>query len=66
MAFVSYTHLDVYKRQVGDIAHIQARIGSRCQITPMPERALLALQGPQAVTVLSRLAPGVEKLVRCV
>jgi aminomethyltransferase len=29
----------------------------------MPERALLALQGPQAVTALSRLAPGVEKLV---
>jgi aminomethyltransferase len=29
----------------------------------MPEFALLALQGPQAVTALSRLAPGVEKLV---
>jgi aminomethyltransferase len=49
--------------KVGDIAHIQARIGARCQVTPMPERALLALQGPQAVTVLSRLSPGVEKLV---
>jgi aminomethyltransferase len=47
----------------GDIAHIQARIGLRCQVVPMPEMALLALQGPQAVTVLSRLAPGVEKLV---
>ena len=49
--------------KVGDIAHIQARIGTRCQVIPMPERALLALQGPQAVTALSRLAPGVEKLV---
>jgi len=49
--------------KVGDIAHIQAKIGSRCQVIPMPEFALLALQGPQAVTVLSRLAPGVEKLV---
>jgi len=49
--------------KVGDIAHIQAKIGSRCQVIPMPERALLALQGPQAVTALSRLAPGVEKLV---
>ena len=29
----------------------------------MPEMALLALQGPQAVNALSRLAPGVEKLV---
>src|SRR5450830_528294 len=49
--------------KVGDIAHIQAKIGSRCQVIPMPERALLALQGPQAVAALSRLAPGVEKLV---
>jgi aminomethyltransferase len=49
--------------KVGDIAHIQAKIGHRCQVIPMPERALLALQGPQAVTALSRLAPSVEKLV---
>ena len=49
--------------KIGDIAHIQAKIGTRCQVIPMPEKALLALQGPQAVTVLSRLAPGVEKLV---
>ncbi|WP_296444668.1 glycine cleavage system aminomethyltransferase GcvT, partial [Rhodoferax sp. UBA5149] len=49
--------------KVGDIAHIQAKIGTRCQVIPMPEMALLALQGPQAVTVLLRLCPGVEKLV---
>ena len=49
--------------KVGDMAHIQAKIGTRCQVIPMPERALLALQGPQAVAALSRLAPGVEKLV---
>lgn len=49
--------------KVGDIAHIQAKIGSRCDVITMPEYALLALQGPQAVTALSRLAPGVEKLV---
>jgi aminomethyltransferase len=49
--------------KVGDLAHIQAQIGQRCQVIPMPEMALLALQGPQAVTALSRLAPGVEKLV---
>ncbi len=49
--------------KVGDIAHIQARIGQRCQVIPMPERALLALQGPQAVTALQRLLPGVEALV---
>lgn len=49
--------------KVGDIAHIQARIGQRCQVIPMPDQALLALQGPQAAAVLARLAPGVEKLV---
>jgi len=49
--------------KAGDIAHIQTHIGTRCDVIPMPERALLALQGPQAVTALSRLAPGVERLV---
>ncbi|MBH1957965.1 MAG: glycine cleavage system aminomethyltransferase GcvT [Burkholderiales bacterium] len=49
--------------KAGDIAHIQARIGQRCEVIPMPEMALLALQGPQAVTALQRLAPGVEQLV---
>ena len=49
--------------KVGDIAHIQQKIGARCEVIPMPEMALLALQGPQAVTALSRLAPAVEKLV---
>ncbi|UJW82126.1 glycine cleavage system aminomethyltransferase GcvT [Hydrogenophaga sp. SL48] len=47
----------------GDLAHIQARIGGRCTVTPQFDRALLALQGPQAVTALQRLLPGVEKLV---
>ena len=46
-----------------DIAHIQQKIGTRCKVIPMLEMALLALQGPLAVTALSRLAPGVEKLV---
>ena len=49
--------------KAGDIAHMQARIGSRCQIVPLPERGLLALQGPKAVDALKRLVPGVEKLV---
>jgi aminomethyltransferase len=49
--------------KAGDIAHIQARIGGRCRVVPMPERALLALQGPQAVTALQRLLPDVGKLV---
>ena len=49
--------------KTGDIDHIQQKIGSRCEVITMPERALLALQGPQAVAALSRLVSGVEKLV---
>jgi aminomethyltransferase len=47
----------------GDLAHIQAHIGKRCQVEPQFDRALLALQGPQAVTALTRLLPGVAQLV---
>lgn len=46
-----------------DIAHIQSRIASRCEVIALPERALLALQGPQAATALARLIPGVTALV---
>ena len=46
-----------------DIAHLQQRIGTQCTITPMPDQALLALQGPLAVTALARMVPGVTSLV---
>ena len=46
-----------------DMAHLQQRIGSHCTITPLPDQALLALQGPMAVTALARLVPGVTSLV---
>jgi aminomethyltransferase len=49
--------------KTADIAHIQARIGQQCSVTPMPERALPALQGPHAVTALARLIPAVTQLV---
>ncbi|MBT9501146.1 MAG: glycine cleavage system aminomethyltransferase GcvT [Burkholderiaceae bacterium] len=48
--------------KVQDIAHMQATIGDKCQVLPLPDQALLALQGPQAVTALSRLNPDVAKL----
>jgi aminomethyltransferase len=48
--------------KVQDIAHMQAKIGGQCQVIPLPDQALLALQGPQAVTALSRLNPEVAKL----
>ena len=49
--------------KAGDIEHMRQRIGSRCRITPLPDRGLLALQGPKAVDALKRIVPGVEKLV---
>jgi aminomethyltransferase len=49
--------------KVADIQHIQDRIGRRCEVVPLPGRALLALQGPRAVEALQRVVPGVEKLV---
>jgi aminomethyltransferase len=49
--------------KVGDITHIQDKIGAHCAVLPMPDQALLALQGPQAVTALSRLLTGLDKLV---
>ncbi|MFT3821737.1 MAG: glycine cleavage system aminomethyltransferase GcvT [Rubrivivax sp.] len=48
--------------KTADIAHLQTRVGSRCAVVPLPERALLALQGPQAAAALARLAPGVAGL----
>jgi aminomethyltransferase len=49
-------------RKDADLAHIQAKLSDACEIEPMFARGLLALQGPQAVTVLSRLAPSVAGL----
>jgi len=49
--------------KAGDIAHIQQKISALCDVIPSPDMALLALQGPLAVTALQRLSPGVEKLV---
>ncbi|HZF84255.1 MAG TPA: glycine cleavage system aminomethyltransferase GcvT [Burkholderiaceae bacterium] len=47
----------------GDLALIQQKIGDRCQVQPLPDHALLALQGPQAAAVLARLSPGIERFV---
>ena len=49
--------------KAADLAHLQEKIGARCAVRPLPGRALLALQGPQAAAVLARLAPGVERFV---
>jgi aminomethyltransferase len=49
--------------KAGDIAHMQGKIGQRCDIITLPTQGLLALQGPLAVDALQRVVPGVEKLV---
>ena len=49
--------------KAADIAHLRERIGSACTVEPMPDRALLALQGPQAAAVVKRLAPSLADLV---
>ncbi|CAN7284434.1 glycine cleavage system aminomethyltransferase GcvT [Rhizobacter sp. LjRoot28] len=43
--------------KAADIAHLQTQIGHRCGVHPMPEQALLALQGPKAVEALEHLDP---------
>ncbi|HEY2560843.1 MAG TPA: glycine cleavage system aminomethyltransferase GcvT [Caldimonas sp.] len=48
--------------KAADIAHLRATIANRCAIEPMPERALLALQGPAAGRVMARLAPSLASL----
>jgi aminomethyltransferase len=45
-----------------DIRHLQTQIGHRCLVQPLPERALLALQGPKAVEALARLNTGVAQM----
>ena len=48
--------------KAADTALLQSRIGHRCTVQPRPDLALLALQGPQAVTALARLNPAVAGL----
>ena len=43
-----------------DIAHLQGLSG--VTVTPVTDRGLLALQGPQAAAVLARLVPGVADM----
>jgi aminomethyltransferase len=48
--------------KAGDIAHLKARLEPGVVVEPLPDRALLALQGPEAAAVLARFAPGVERM----
>ena len=43
-----------------DIAHLRQHLSAHCTVRPLPERALLALQGPEAARALERLVRGVD------
>ncbi|HUN47986.1 MAG TPA: glycine cleavage system aminomethyltransferase GcvT [Stellaceae bacterium] len=45
-----------------DIAHMKHALEPTIRVTPLPDRALLALQGPQAAAVLARLVPDVATM----
>ena len=45
-------------RKAVDFALIRGRLSSGVRLTPLPEAALIALQGPLAAPTLARLAPG--------
>ena len=44
-----------------DVGHMQAHLAG-CEVTPVNDRALLAVQGPAAEAVLERLVPGAAAL----
>jgi aminomethyltransferase len=46
-----------------DIAHMRKHLAGKCEIEVLDDRALLALQGPAAVTVMARFAPECAKMV---
>jgi aminomethyltransferase len=48
--------------KVGDMAHLGAGLGHGACAELHDDLALLALQGPEAVVVMARLAPGAENL----
>lgn len=46
-----------------DLAHLQQHLGDRCTVEELADRALLALQGPEAGAVMARLAPQTAQMI---
>jgi len=46
----------------GDFTYISKTLNGAAALTPRPDRALLALQGPKAGAVLERHSPGIDQL----
>ncbi|MFZ1991448.1 MAG: glycine cleavage system aminomethyltransferase GcvT [Alphaproteobacteria bacterium] len=49
-------------RKAADEAHLRAHLARECIVEALSERALIALQGPRAETVLAKLAPNVRTM----
>jgi aminomethyltransferase len=49
-------------RKADDIAHLRAHLGGICAVEEIADRALIALQGPEAEAALSRIVPEVTDL----
>jgi aminomethyltransferase len=50
-------------RKQADEAHLRAHLADDCSIEPLPDHALLALQGPGAEAVLSAFTPEIRKML---
>ncbi len=48
--------------KAGDEAHLRAHLSDTCVIEPLPDRALLALQGPKAETALAKFCADAEAM----
>ncbi len=48
--------------KAADLAHLLRHVGETCKIDPLPDRALIALQGPLAEAALARLAPPIRTM----
>jgi len=46
-----------------DVAHMKQHLSGRCEVEELADRALLALQGPQAGAVMARLAPQTAAMI---
>jgi aminomethyltransferase len=49
-------------RKAEDLALIGAALPAGVSLRPLPDRALIALQGPQAIAAIATLAPGIADL----
>jgi aminomethyltransferase len=49
-------------RKEDDLAYLRLRLDKTVAIEPLFDRALLALQGPMAATVLARFLPGIDRI----